>query len=398
MFDKEDLIVSLQNNDVSNLTKILSSKSKWVFDIINSSDDDLPFLICVEHDSVDCIKLLLNHLNDSIHQKIITTDFLRNLLNRQYKYGLTLLHYAAELRSTECAQLLLDTGADPNISANDELLSYYNNTPMHIACLKGNLNMLKLLVRYGGKFDSNNNLFKVTPLYIAVSRNSFQCAEYLISLGANVMERTSDGDTPLHYAQLSEAGNHLECTKLLLEHGADVNAKNSDDETPLHLAAENCNDKAIEYLIAHGAEINGQSLRNGETPLHLAIPSIERPDYDYDYDHAWDAVKVLLNHHPRLDIKNYDQETPLKYAVSESTYDVVRLLIDYGADVKAMLDYYTNKDDRASILSYLFIKYKGEEEYYPDKYRHNFYDLLHDYLTEEERIPFEAVKRAKREP
>ena len=134
MFNKEDLIISLQNNDISNLTKILSSKSKWVFDIINNSDDNSPFLICVEHDSVDCIKLLLNHLNDSIHQKIITTDFLRNLLNRQYKYGLTLLHYAAELRSTECAQLLLDTGADPNISANDELLSYYNNTPSGATC------------------------------------------------------------------------------------------------------------------------------------------------------------------------------------------------------------------------------------------------------------------------
>jgi ankyrin repeat protein len=59
------------------------------------------------------------------------------------------------------------------------------------------------------------------------------------------MDRSLDGYTPLHYAQLSEAGNHLECTKLLLEHGADVNAKTSDDETPLHLAAENCNDKAI---------------------------------------------------------------------------------------------------------------------------------------------------------
>lgn len=269
---------------------------------------------------------------------------------------------------------------------------------MHIACLKGNLNMLKLLVRYGGKFDSNNNLFKVTPLYIAVSRNAFQCAEYLISLGANVMERTSDGDTPLHYAQLSEAGNHLECTKLLLEHGADVNAKNSDDETPLHLAAENCNDKAIEYLIAHGAEIDVQTDNFRQTPLHLAIRTIDKSYDDDEYDHACDAVKVLLEHHPRLDIKNCDNETPLEYALSESGFPIIRLLIDYGADVKTMLDYYINQSGRTSTLSDFLSHYKAEEHFYPDKYRHNFYDLLHDYLTEEERIPFEAVKRAKREP
>jgi hypothetical protein len=73
-------------------------------------------------------------------------------------------------------------------------------------------------------------------------------------------------------------------------------------------------------------------------------------------------------------------------------------LIDYGADVKTMLDYYINQSGRTSTLSDFLSHYKAEEHFYPDKYRHNFYDLLHDYLTEEERIPFEAVKRANRKP
>ena len=105
------------------------------------------------------------------------------------------------------------------------------------------LEILKLLIQFGGKFDLRSKEFDTTPLCEAVIKNSIQCAEYLISLGAKVMDSSLNENTPLHYSQLSEQGNSIECTKLLLEHGADVNAKNNWGETPLHYAAKNCNDK-----------------------------------------------------------------------------------------------------------------------------------------------------------
>ncbi|MEQ8838294.1 MAG: ankyrin repeat domain-containing protein [Lacipirellulaceae bacterium] len=79
--------------------------------------------------------------------------------------------------------------------------------------------------------------------------------------------------------------NQTECVRLLLEHGADVNLGRVETaETPLHHALSNdAGAELIGLLIQHGADVNaktkpglysynfnGNTPTRGETPLHRA--------------------------------------------------------------------------------------------------------------------------------
>ena len=59
-----------------------------------------------------------------------------------------------------------------------------------------------------------------------------------LAAGADVMARTKDGTTPLHWAALVETSTNIQA---LLDAGADAKAKNEDGKTPWDLAQENEN-------------------------------------------------------------------------------------------------------------------------------------------------------------
>ncbi len=342
-----------------------------------------PLYHAAENGFLNCLELLLSQISK--------VNLINKYIDNLGSTKLSPLHIAVWNKHYECVRLLINCGASLNCTDNSDYL------PVHIATFNHDLKMLKLLVSFGADPIKTNHLGKA-PLHIASFNNDISILEFLLSFNADVNAKTNTHFTPLHFTQSSEKGNHLECTKLLLEHGADVNAKNADGETPLHLAAKTSNDKAIEYLLSHGAEINVQTESYGETPLHLAIPTIHQSNDEYDYDHTWDAVKALLEYHPNLDITNWDGETPLEFALSDSRFDFARLLIDYGANAKVLFDDYINSCGRSKAISFFVSEYEAEFVYFPGKYRNDLYDLLHDYLTEDERMLFEAVKRANRKP
>ncbi|MCE5341198.1 MAG: ankyrin repeat domain-containing protein [Planctomycetaceae bacterium] len=75
-----------------------------------------------------------------------------------------------------------------------------------------------------------------------------------------------NGKLPLHLAVM---GNHQDTAEMLISKGADVNAKDSDGNTPLHLAASNGSPPMCEFLIGKGANLNAKNMK-GRTPLDLA--------------------------------------------------------------------------------------------------------------------------------
>ena len=60
-----------------------------------------------------------------------------------------------------------------------------------------------------------------------------------------------------------------EQARILIEQGADVNEKGSGGNSPLHLAAFANSTDVAKLLIAHGALVNAVS-DSGGTPLHIA--------------------------------------------------------------------------------------------------------------------------------
>lgn len=63
----------------------------------------------------------------------------------------------------------------------------------------------------------------MSALHLAAHNGKAECAELLLSFGANVDIKDKLGDTPLHKCI---ANGHHQCAKILLEHGASPTIQN----------------------------------------------------------------------------------------------------------------------------------------------------------------------------
>ena len=141
-------------------------------------------------------------------------------------------------------------------------------TPMHVATRRGQLNALRLLHKNGADVDARNANHE-TPLAVASSVGQLNVVSWLIDSGAEVNSRCDAGWTPLHRA--SQYG-HLRIVRLLLDHGAKVNVKEQGRWTPLHLASYNGYLEIVHLLLERGADIHAQNFC-GWTPLRAASAS-----------------------------------------------------------------------------------------------------------------------------
>ena len=106
---------------------------------------------------VDCISLLLEHGVDPD-----STD----------GRGWTALHYAVENSRIDCVRNLLEGGADASPQTTSNLHQsgqHLQTTPLHLACSKGNLEIVLLLIRNGARIDvkDSNGEYPLSLLPVA---------------------------------------------------------------------------------------------------------------------------------------------------------------------------------------------------------------------------------------
>lgn len=103
-------------------------------------------------------------------------------------------------------------------------------TPLHLACRAGNLQIVEILLNAGANLESKSSITGATPLLVAIAENHPDIAKLLIGKGANVNATNIARGTALHIA----AFNHqASLVQLLIAHGAKVDAKTEDGKTPL---------------------------------------------------------------------------------------------------------------------------------------------------------------------
>ena len=143
----------------------------------------------------------------------------------------------------------------------------------------------------------------------------------LLKQGTDVKARAGDGATALHWAAYRDA---QEMAELLIRAGAPVNAVNDLGVTPVWVASSNRNTSVMTTLLKAGADPN-LAPRTGGTPLMVAarMGNVE-------------AVKLLLSHGANVDVKEgAEGQTALMWAVVKQQTEVVRTLIESGADLHA---------------------------------------------------------------
>jgi ankyrin repeat domain-containing protein 50 len=218
------------------------------------------------------------------------------------------LFYASDMGLVSTVKELLSDGFEPNETSG----SY--ETPLHRAVMRGNEDVIILLLRYKANVNAKD-IEGRTPLHSAMESTP-PVVRLLLEHGAEVNAADNGGWTLLHLAAYH---SHTEIVRILVDNGADVEVMIADTkQTPLHWAAWNEDGLLLDFLLQHGANINAQN-KKGESALHYAAR------------YHQSILPQLLIHGADVDMETEDGQTPLYWAASNMEIEAVQILIEAGS-------------------------------------------------------------------
>jgi cytohesin len=284
-----------------------------------------------------------------------------NVLNQE---GFTPLMAAAELGKDDVMIFLLQNGADMNVlneKAGDLLCSLISG--------RDNEETLRILIEYG--IDVNAKTSNDTPALFCLFNKGATMetglrknVQLLLDAGFDANATDEEGDTSLHYAvstHCREKEDRFKLAKMLIDHGADVNKTNTKGETPLHIilnpyAGSSKSEELIRLMAENNTHLNDID-RYGCNTLHNAaicgLPNVvsllaskgavienrndeshgnQTPLFSAIQKSRIEVVKVLLDSGADLEARNIEDSTPLYEAVMLQNVEMVHLLLDYQPD------------------------------------------------------------------
>ncbi|XP_078480709.1 LOW QUALITY PROTEIN: ankyrin repeat and SOCS box protein 10-like [Lampetra planeri] len=202
-------------------------------------------------------------------------------------------------------------------------------TPLHITATRGFTECLKLLLQRGADVDLSPA--GVTALHESCENCEPECTKLLLIHGANANAVSEeDGRMPLHMCSHPES---LQCAKYLLEYGAAINGRTQDeDDTPLHVAAQNGLLEHTELYLRYGAAVDKEN-SEGLTPFNAACA---QPQEVQDLKRYFQVCQMLLGAGANIHTTDQDKRTPLHMACKNANPDLVDLLLTNGACVNNM--------------------------------------------------------------
>ena len=182
----------------------------------------------------------------------------------------------------------------------------------------------KVKMNFPKNSESNVNDDLGFPLGAAAERGYLNIVEFLVNNGCHLEQREGWNKTALHLATIH---NHKKIVKCLLEQGANVNCKDVHGKTPLFYATSDGFLPIMKLLIMAKADINIKSLFTKETALAWAIR-----------DGSYEQIKILLDAGSDINNKSCEGKNVLFDAIRCSV-EVVELLINREIDVNCIDDY-----------------------------------------------------------
>ncbi|XP_072178740.1 transient receptor potential cation channel subfamily A member 1-like [Diadema setosum] len=251
---------------------------------------------------------------------------------------------------------------------NDEYVINYGgddeNTPLHEACIKGHLQMVKMLCEKDAKINVPN-WNKLSPLHFACFKGHQKVAEYLMEQGADISLADYEGLTPLQTAANSKSFDTL-IALLDYQRKLDASIMDRDNQNSaaqiLRWAAKENKADTLEVLLRQGNKLHGVSDKNITKFIHGAskrghietvlvlIQWKKAVVFDEDHDgntalhHAAEAGHDAIAHElikasanvNQPNFKSGNERTPLHYAAANGWIRTVNLLLKSKADINAV--------------------------------------------------------------
>jgi ankyrin repeat protein len=290
--------------------------------------------------------------------------------NAANDFRMTPLSEACTNANAALVRLLLKSGARPNIAIAT------GETPLMTCARTGTADAVRMLVEYGAAINTKEPTQSQTALMWAAAERHPDAVKALIEAHADLKANTKQGFTALHFA--AREGD-IESVKELVGAGVDVNivtyaegatnrvtnqlgiAKSTGaiGYTPLLIAVMQAQVDLALYLLDHGADPNIPAA--GFTPLHWASSKWEsftaNPVYGFegpmsgipDRQAKLHLVKALLAHGANVNARMTKPQpsfaggyldavgaTPFLLAASADDLEMMRILLDAGADPKIL--------------------------------------------------------------
>jgi ankyrin repeat protein len=278
-----------------------------------TKDKSTPLYLAVQEEKGEIVKLLTDKGADV------------SICN---KNGASPLHMASKTGNVDIINTLLQKGANVNQKTKS------NYCPIHEAIKNGQKDAVKVLMDNGAdpNIEPKGGYY---PIFKAIKEQYYDIVSLLLSYD-NTNKDVTDviNHTPLGAAAWKE---DIKLARIIIEKGVSVNQKNPNDETALMIAARtNKKTGLIKYLVENGADVKAFS-KFGTNVLHYAAEN-KKPE----------IMRYLLSKIEDPDLASEDNYTPLMHACKQRNhYDVVKALIDKGADVNAK-----TKENKMTALLY----------------------------------------------
>lgn len=358
----KDVIQSIIKNNKPLLLKNYSMEQ--CYGVINKCDNNLAqniklssqyllyrrtYSLCV----IDCLNNnninIQSYLDDGVDIDIVTNDktalivaiekrFLTTI-QQLINYGANVnnmdispLHYACKLGNIEIIQLLLGNGADINLINNS------GKSPIYYACKHGNIELIKYLIEHGANF---NDISIINHLINAIDNNDIELLKYYIEHGANINEEDSNGYSLLMYSCMN---NKYDMVKYLIDNGADVFDTDNYKYTTLHHSCK-ASVNIVQCLLDRVQQILDSNEDNMSVSQYVNIRAIDNEDIDSDSDednsekttalilavseNNIEVVKLLLNNGADVSIRNEDKQNALHMALTQKNKEIFNILFDY---------------------------------------------------------------------
>ena len=225
-------------------------------------------------------------------------------------HGWTALHNAAFNGHNSTVRLLLDRGANIQFATNK------GETALHNAASNGYESTTRLLLNRGAK--THSEAFAGTALHYAAFNGHQSTVRLLLDRGADIQSETrTRQSTALHFAALN---GHESTVRLFLDRGADFQFKTGCNQTALHIAAFHGHESTVRLLLDRSANIQFKRATRSKA-LHNATSIGHEP--------------TVLDRGAYIESRDYIGRTALHIAAFKEYLAIVKLLLDYGANIEA---------------------------------------------------------------
>ncbi len=275
--------------------------------------------------------------------------------------GRGVAHYAAQSDKTEMIDFLINQGISlltptqrkKKSPREKENFALQKTTPLHLACQKGNVPMIRKLIQNGCNVEFQNEGGLAPLAYAAQSENkhalrlfreyrvienheqraeAIQMALVMDSVqtfkefyrgGGSIHEQLDTrGRTPLHYAALY--GAH-QCAIFIVQQGGMLQIADLNQQTPLDVAVERKHLSLVRYFIQELDEVD----LNGEVA--------ERKPYLHQAceNGAVELAALLIELGSSIEKMDLRGMRPIHIVAKQSNYPLLHLLFAFGADLNA---------------------------------------------------------------